>query len=318
MKLVVQQPGAREIKVKLMLAGGHSAMSVVPPEHALLAQLLAAVASPPSSAAERQPTIFQIPVDGGRASLAFASHQLIGVLTDPAVLVEQDGRAAPTSVAQAAGATSDATSGSLAKPGWGASGDIVRHPIVQLDEFLTAAEVAWLMDLVFAAEHRFVPSSVSDSKDDYRHSFVLNPPGELAQMMSAKIRQVMPEVIPRLKMAPFPVGEIECQVTANSDGSFFRVHTDAGVNETVKRQFTYVYYFNREPKGFAGGQLRIYDDQIRNGKLARTESYQTVEPRHNSIVFFQAAVMHEVVRVDVPSKQFRDSRFTVNGWIHRV
>ena len=141
---------------------------------------------------------------------------------------------------------------------------------------------------------------------------------QLAQMMSAKIRQVMPEVIPRLKMAPFPVGEIECQVTANSDGSFFRVHTDAGVNETVKRQFTYVYYFNREPKGFAGGQLRIYDDQIRNGKLARTESYQTVEPRHNSIVFFQAVVMHEVVRVDVPSKQFRDSRFTVNGWIHRV
>jgi Rps23 Pro-64 3,4-dihydroxylase Tpa1-like proline 4-hydroxylase len=34
-------------------------------------------------------------------------------------------------------------------------------------------------------------------------------------------------------------------------------------------------------------------------------------------VFFQAAVMHEVTRVEVPSKQFRDARFTVNGWIHR-
>jgi Rps23 Pro-64 3,4-dihydroxylase Tpa1-like proline 4-hydroxylase len=63
--------------------------------------------------------------------------------------------------------------------------------------------------------------------------------------------------------------------------------------------------------------LRIYDDTIRNGKLAATESFQAIEPRHNSIIFFQAAVMHEVMPVHVPSKQFRDSRFTVNGWIAR-
>ncbi len=79
-----------------------------------------------------------------------------------------------------------------------------------------------------------------------------------------------------------------------------------------------MYYFNREPKGFTGGELRIYDDAIRNGKLVATDSYQTIEPRHNSIVFFQAAVMHEVMTVHVPSKQFRDSRFTVNGWIERA
>jgi Rps23 Pro-64 3,4-dihydroxylase Tpa1-like proline 4-hydroxylase len=113
------------------------------------------------------------------------------------------------------------------------------------------------------------------------------------------------------------VTQIECQITANTDGSFFRVHTDSGVNETVRRQFTYVYYFNRQPKAFSGGELLIYDDVVRNGKLARTDTYQRIEPRHNSIVFFQAAVMHEVTRVDVASKQFRDARFTVNGWIHR-
>ena len=127
----------------------------------------------------------------------------------------------------------------------------------------------------------------------------------------------MPEGHTAPKNAPFPVTQIECQITANTDGSFFRVHTDSGVNETVRRQFTYVYYFNRQPKGFNGGELLIYDDVIRNSKLARTNSYQRIDPRHNSIVFFQAAVMHEVTKVDVPSKQFRDARFTVNGWIHR-
>jgi len=107
-------------------------------------------------------------------------------------------------------------------------------------------------------------------------------------------------------------------MTASVDGSYFKAHTDAGANETYKRQFTYVYYFNREPKGFTGGELRIYDDTIRNGKLAATLSFHVIEPRHNSIVFFQAAVMHEVMPVYVPSKQFRDSRFTVNGWIERA
>src|SRR5215472_5279660 len=44
MKLTVQQPNAREIKVKLLLAGGQSVGLTVPPEHPVLAQLLAVVA----------------------------------------------------------------------------------------------------------------------------------------------------------------------------------------------------------------------------------------------------------------------------------
>jgi SM-20-related protein len=52
---------------------------------------------------------------------------------------------------------------------------------------------------------------------------------------------------------------------------------------------------------------------VRNGKLVATDSYQLIEPRHNTIVFFQAAMMHEVMPVRVPSRQFRDARFTGNG-----
>ena len=88
MKIAVQQPGAREIKVKLLLAGGQSAALVVAPDHPLLTQLLAAVAAPGD--APRQPAVFQIPMDGGRSSLAFAAHQLVGVITDPAVVIQSE------------------------------------------------------------------------------------------------------------------------------------------------------------------------------------------------------------------------------------
>jgi len=315
MKLTVQQPSAREIKIKLLLAGGQSAALVVPPEHPVLAQLLAAVAGADGGSHAPHPSVFQIPMEGGRASLAFAAHQLVGVITDPAVLIHGD---APSDADVAVRVPSSAVAAAAAATGAAQDqGPLVRHPVVQIDSFLTGSELAWLMQLVFAAESAFVPARVSDNKEDYRHSFMMSAPDALKQLFVSKINAVMPEVMPQLRLGRFAVGAIDCQVTASVDGSYFKVHTDAGVNETYKRQFTYVYYFNREPKGFTGGELRVYDDTIRNGKLVATEAYQVIEPRHNSIVFFQAAVMHEVMPVRVPSKQFRDSRFTVNGWIER-
>jgi Rps23 Pro-64 3,4-dihydroxylase Tpa1-like proline 4-hydroxylase len=300
--------------VKLLLAGGQSAALVVPPEHPVLAQLLAAVAGVDGGTKAAHPAVFQIPMEGGRASLAFAANQLVGVVTDPAVLIHSDASGEDDIAAQVPAAPVAAAPAAGAAQG---HGELIRHPVVQIDSFLTGSEVAWLMELTFAAESQFVPSRISDNKEDYRQSLMLSAPEALKKLFVSKIQALMPEVMPQLRLGRFAVGDIDCQVTASTDGSYFKAHTDAGANETWKRQFTYVYYFNREPKSFAGGELRIYDDTIRNGKFAATESFQSIEPRHNSIIFFQAAVMHEVMPVHVPSKQFRDSRFTVNGWIAR-
>jgi Rps23 Pro-64 3,4-dihydroxylase Tpa1-like proline 4-hydroxylase len=315
MKLVVQQSGATEIKVKLLLAGGQSAALVVPPEHPLLAQLLAAAADADGEMEAPHPGLFQIPMDGGRASLVFAARQLVGVITEPAVVIQSDPPADADPVRPSMSRGVAAAAAASAASGHGA---LVRHPVVQLDNFLSGSEVAWLSELAFSSEGRFIRSRVSDDAADYRHSLMMSAPHHLWELMTGKIRAVMPDVMLQLRAGRFTVGNIDCQLTASIDGSYFKAHTDAGANETVKRQLTYVYYFNREPKGFSGGELRVYDDTVRNGKLAATDSYQVIEPRHNSIVFFQAAVMHEVMPVSVPSGDFRDSRFTVNGWIASV
>lgn len=307
----MQQPDAREIKVKLLLAGGQSAKIALAPDHPLLARLLAAVAGVDGDTG--QTSIFQIPIEGGRASLTFAAHRLVGVITDPAVILRSGAGDAPE-----IGAAVEAPAMAPGANAAGGSGNLIRHSIVQLDDFLTGAQIAWLMELTFKAEQRFMPSRLSSYRADYRHSLMISAPYELSQLMGAKIRAIMPEVMSRLRIDAFAVGNIDCQITANVDGSYFKAHTDAGFDGPVKRELTYVYYFNREPKGFDGGELRIYDDTLRNGKFAAAESFQVVEPRHNSIVFFPAAVMHEVMPVMVPSKQFRDARFTVNGWVERT
>src|SRR6266487_5122260 len=209
MKLTVQQPTAREIKIKLLLAGGQSAALFVPPEHPVLAQLLAVVAGVDGGPHVPHPSVFQIPMEGGRASLAFAAHQLVGVITDPAVLIHSD---APSEADVAVPVPSAAVAAAAAASAAKGHGEIVRHSMVQIERFLTGAELAWLLDLVFASEASFVPAGVSDNKEDYRRALTLNAPDALKQLFVKKITALMPEVMPQLRVGRFTVGAIDCQV----------------------------------------------------------------------------------------------------------
>ncbi len=191
------------------------------------------------------------------------------------------------------------------------------HTVVAFDAFLPEAEAARLYAGTLEREREFVASCTTDENPDIRRSFVLNPPPVLVAPIVERVRSVMPQVLASIRLPMISVGQIEAQVTANTDGSFFGVHTDADYAKQSLRHLTYVYYFNGQPLGFAGGELRIYDDVLRNNKLARSDTFQLVPPQHNTIVFFWARAMHEVAPVRVPSKAFRDSRFTVNGWVNR-
>jgi Rps23 Pro-64 3,4-dihydroxylase Tpa1-like proline 4-hydroxylase len=192
----------------------------------------------------------------------------------------------------------------------------IRHPVVIIDDLLSDSEWASLLTRVLASEAAFQPSGTHDARTDYRHSLVLNPPADLVDPVVRRVRAVTPDVLPELRVRPISVGIVEAQVTASIDGSFFGVHTDADREKVPKRYLTYVYYFNRQPKAFSGGELRVYDDVLRNGKLARGETFQTIEPLHNRLVVFWARTMHEVMPVRMPSKHFADARFTVNGWVN--
>lgn len=187
---------------------------------------------------------------------------------------------------------------------------------MQIDDFLPDAQWRTILSNVLAAESAFQPSATHDRRTDYRHSLVMNPPVSLVQPVVERVRHIMPKVLPALRISPITVGRVEAQVTASIDGSFFGVHTDADHGKVPKRYLTYVYYFNRQPKAFEGGELRIYHDILRNNKLARADTFDVIEPLHNRIVLFWARAMHEVMPVHVPSKMFADARFTINGWVN--
>ena len=109
--------------------------------------------------------------------------------------------------------------------------------------------------------------------------------------------------------------KLELQLVAHHDGAFYKRHIDTQTASDRKniRVLSGVYYFHAEPKPFSGGALRLYaiggDDAT---------DFVDIEPQRNSLLVFPSWAPHEVRTVSCPSKQFSDSRFAINCWIHRI
>lgn len=183
-----------------------------------------------------------------------------------------------------------------------------------LAEFLAPQECQQLFEFVLAQEANFRTSEVLSPAGgvvDYEHrrSRVLLEVGRYEQLISDRIKSVLPEIFEKLNMAVFEPRRVEAQITASNDGDCFKMHTDNGHGDIASRQLTFVYFFHREPPAFEGGELRMYE--------GNSGCYETIIPRSNQIVFFPCSVLHEVSPVKCSSRAFADSRFTLNGWLHR-
>jgi SM-20-related protein len=288
----------KEIKVKLLLTGGHEHTIYLPEDSPTLQQLFAALlgqtqaVAPPSG-------LFQIPIEAQRRLLAFPSQHLIGIITEPPLTVQIQA-ASPISPPPIQTTTPIA----------------IPPQYVQIANFLDPQIHQELLAYALQSEAEFVdtgPVTNTDYYKDYRHSRVIFYPQKVDTIVQ-QIQTLMPEILSQLGMNRFPVTTIETQLTAHNDNNYYKIHNDNGSPETASRQLTYVYYFYQEPKAFEGGELSIYNT-TNAFEITDATPKEIIQPINNSIIFFPSQLMHEVMPVKCRSRQFTDSRFTVNGWI---
>lgn len=191
---------------------------------------------------------------------------------------------------------------------------------VEIKNFLSPEANQKAIEEAIQKRDQYIESTTTTKADKYRHSYVLfsQKIPELSALIQRQIIEKLPEVLIQLNFRPFEISEIEVQLTAHNDGCYYKVHNDAGSEQTANREITYVYYFYQEPKAFSGGELRIYDTEMKGNGVITHQNFQTITPTNNSIVFFNSRCRHEVMPVVCPSKAFEHSRFTVNGWIRRL
>jgi Rps23 Pro-64 3,4-dihydroxylase Tpa1-like proline 4-hydroxylase len=193
---------------------------------------------------------------------------------------------------------------------------------VVLDEFLVPQELEELIRFTLEREAAFsVSEVVSPSADggivnyEHRRSRVLMDLAHHQDVIVARIKAVLPQVLGALGMAEFAISDVEAQITASNHGDFFHFHSDNGSDRVASRRLTFVYFFHREPRQFEGGELRIHDAGLKDGTYVSQGSYQTIAPQQNQMVFFPCELLHEITSVNCASRRFADSRFTLNGWL---
>lgn len=195
---------------------------------------------------------------------------------------------------------------------------------VVLDEFLAPQELDELMSFVLQHEAEFQTSEVFSPTGeagvvDYSHrrSRVLMDIGEHQEVVVDRIRGVLPSVLHELGMENFTATHTEAQITASNDGDFFATHSDDADASIASRHLTFVYFFHREPRQFEGGDLQLHDSCGTGAQQHKAGSCQIISPKQNQIVFFPSALLHEITPVACATRVFADSRFTVNGWLHK-
>jgi Rps23 Pro-64 3,4-dihydroxylase Tpa1-like proline 4-hydroxylase len=216
-------------------------------------------------------------------------------------------------VAQHSSLDSNASVGIMDAPVLGRSASVI------LDEFLAPHELDELIAYTLQHENDFQNSEVISPSGEpgvidfsHRRSRVLMDLGKHQEIILERIRCVLPRVLNQLGIEEFPITHVEAQITASNDGDFFGVHSDDAQETIASRRITFVYFFHGEPSPFEGGELRLYD-----APGGSKRGYQTIVPQQNQIVFFPCSVSHEITRVACPSKAFANSRFTLNGWLHK-
>jgi 2OG-Fe(II) oxygenase superfamily len=164
-----------------------------------------------------------------------------------------------------------------------------------------------MLDFVLSQEQNFHPATIALGSgnrvviEGVRRARILDNLGGFEHLFLNRLQEQLQPALDRLGHKEFPLGRIEVQITASNDGDYFRLHQDGGPDDT--REISFVYFLHSEPRRFSGGELRI-----------RTE---TVSPQGDTLVLFPSVSPHEVLPLTVPSRAFSDSRFTVNGWVHR-
>lgn len=287
----------RDIQLKIRLVGGHEHIVSLPEDSPELPILFTALSNPGESS-----RFVQLPMEGGRSACSFQTAQLVSIVSEPPVVLEL---VMPSEPARREHAT---IASRLRRP---------RFKVI--DDFLSRQEHRELLAYALLSEPQFKAGTVVASYEpEARQNRVIMEFGESAhgRMLQNRLLIYFPLLAKSLGMPVFPVGMLESQLTAAGDGHFFKAHSDDAPD--VPRALSCVYYLHREPRGFAGGDIRIYDCIEEGGLRRPADTFTAIEPLANRMVVFPSEEFHAAMPVRCPSRAFADSRFAVTTWIHRA
>ena len=220
-------------------------------------------------------------------------------------------------------------------------------PFARIRNFLTADEQRWLLAATPTGREGFRPAQVGEGKEGgavkpaLRNAFVVRQPTQrsVRRWFLPKLCAALPQALARLGadrrgLCADRAGcyRIELNVTVHQPGGYYQAHRDGGYQTQgdsgkqglghAGRRISYVYYFHRKPRRFAGGDLLLhdtdYDARQTEQAGSKAQAFTRLAPIDNSLILFPSDSLHEITQIASATGEpldFADGRFTVNGWI---
>jgi SM-20-related protein len=188
------------------------------------------------------------------------------------------------------------------------------------ENFLGQALIDQLIDYVLENQGRFEESTVGSSEgridQEVRVSSILRDFGPLKAEVKSLFKAAFPVALEQLRMPDFELYGTEREIVAHGNGAFYNRHIDTftGAGEFSVRALTAVYYFHAQPKKFQGGEIRLLP--LRNSEV--DSAYLDIDPINDRLLLFPSWVPHQVMPVITESVDFKDSRFAINCWYHKL
>lgn len=282
---------SNQVQVIVMMTGGHQYELSLTADSPLLQELFQALSNRGKNGGE----VFKIPNEEDGSCLYIPRDAIAAIATIPPIPLQSLNLEPPSRQPEPT-------------PPSPLPQKLIESTVVQLDNFLKPAEYQHLLETVFPQEG----TASSGIQLPTPQSFALS-----REVLLHRVQMMLPDVLIQLGMGGFPLTEMEAAEIPDHAIEGQSISTDGNSPETALRVVNFVYFFHQTPKPFTGGELLVYDSQIVNTQLTVAQTYKTVEPRNNSMVFFLTSNAYEVLRVYPNSPAFRDRCFRVQGWMRR-
>lgn len=206
------------------------------------------------------------------------------------------------------------------------TGELWPCPFIRLENFLSPSENKTVLQFALENEKHYESSEI-DSHDNSsqinlktRVSYVLGK-SKLQQITSwflPKLQSTVPQYANKLGVkSALAADDPEIQMTAHLSGGFFHAHSDNSNGRNKSRRISFLYYFHQDPKPYTGGDLLIFDSNIKHSQFDE-KKFTRLSPINNSLVLFNSSYIHSVTPIVAKSATFEAGRFTLNGWFHHA
>ncbi|MEP0265801.1 2OG-Fe(II) oxygenase [Dokdonia sp.] len=193
--------------------------------------------------------------------------------------------------------------------------------VARMSQFLPTEERDALYEAVCKEQSEFISYNSSnlnvgvtkflDLKSDTTNKEKAILTQKAHKALSKRVIEQLPSLFEMLDIKPFVVSDINLTLINCPDGHYGTPHRDS-INGDY--QISILYYFNRIPKVFCGGDLELFDNDYDLSREDNKEPIFTIDFEDNLLIAFASDTFHGVTKVQSDSDDFVDGRFIAAGF----